>query len=72
MNGQFRVMSPKGWRGPVYEAADADAAAELAEDAGYEVVDVMDDVLVVPDEEPAMPDGEVDQLDYPWNQEPER
>lgn len=47
---RWKIMSPMGWCGPVYLAKDADTAIILAKLDGYDVIDVMDDVLVVADE----------------------
>jgi hypothetical protein len=46
----YTVMSPSGWTGPSYERDDPEEAAQAAEADGYEVIDVMDSTLVVPDE----------------------
>jgi hypothetical protein len=65
-------MTPKGMYGSSFEAPTPEAAADLAEIAGYHVVDITDvngeTVLVVPDDEPdkfTWQPGDVGWGDYP-------
>jgi hypothetical protein len=46
---KFRTMTPSGLTGSEYEASDAETAAQMAEKDGYEIVDIMDDILVIED-----------------------
>lgn len=46
----YRTMTPGGIYGKAYPAATAEAATAAAEADGYEVLDVMDDLLVIPDD----------------------
>jgi hypothetical protein len=46
---KFRTMTPAGSTGNEYEASDSEQAAQMAESDGYDVLDVMDDILVIAD-----------------------
>lgn len=43
----YRTMTVGGLYGKDYQAADAEAAATQAEADGYDVLDIMDEILVV-------------------------
>ena len=43
----FRTMTVQGSRGSDFQADDIEAAAILAEQAGYEVLDMTDDIIVI-------------------------
>lgn len=45
----FRTMTVDGGCGSRYEAYDIEAAAKMAEKDGYEVLDIMDDIIVIAD-----------------------
>ena len=46
---KYRTMTPSGLTGSEYVADDAESAAQMAEKDGYDVVDIMDDILVIED-----------------------
>ena len=43
----YQTMTTGGIYGQEYRAADVEAAAQLAEADGYEVLDIMDDLIVI-------------------------
>lgn len=47
----WKTMTPRGICGSEYQAENADVAEALAKADGYDVIDVMDDVLVIPDDD---------------------
>ena len=58
----YQTMSPDGLPGSDFTAANIDEASILAAQAGYKVLDIMDDLIVIaPERRPVILGGDIPQ-----------